>query len=89
MNDNQNTKSNPLQFLYGGMFARRKRADPLPSLSLASRDAQVMDEAEEDVLDSTPSWWQKLANSLQGQTLACDEDPSQYDFAFSVSCDDA
>ena len=84
MNDNQNTKSNTLQNLLGGMFVRRKKAEPLPSVSLASRDAQVMDEAEEDVLDSYPSWWQKLANSLQGQTLACDEDPSQYDFAFSV-----
>lgn len=86
MNDSQNTKSTPLRFLFGGMFVRRNRADPLPSVSLASRDSQTMDEAEEDVSDSTPSWWQKLANSLQGQTLACDEDPSQYDFAFSVRC---
>lgn len=84
MNDSQNTKSTRLQFLFGGMFVRRNTAGPLPSVSLASRDSQTMDEAEEDVSDSTPSWWQKLANSLQGQTLACDEDPSQYGFAFSV-----
>ena len=81
-------RSNPLQFLYGGLFVRRIRHDPaLPSVSLASRDSHTMeevdlDDAEEDA--TTPSWWQKLAQSLHGQTLACDEDPSQDDFAFSV-----
>ena len=70
------------------MFVRRKnRADHPTSVSLASQDSQHTDEeAEEEVVDFTPSWWQKLALSLQGQTLACDEDPSQYDFAFSVRC---
>ena len=89
MNDQKTTpRSNPLQFLYGGLFVRRNREDPLPSLSLASRDSQSLEdiELEEEVHETTPSWWQKLTHSLQGQTLACDEDPSQYDFAFSVRC---
>lgn len=46
---------------------------------------------EEHVMDfedePSHSWWQKLAASLhagQNPHLACDEDPSQYGFAFSV-----
>lgn len=89
----QTPRSNPLQFLYGGLFVRRSnRGDPaLPSVSLASRDSHTLEDVdleddaemlEEDA--TTPSWWQKLAQSLHGHTLACDEDPSQYDFAFSV-----
>ena len=83
MQTNPSTKSNALQFLYGGMFVRRNRDEPLPSVSLASRDSQVI-EAEEMQREAAQSWWQKLASSLQGQTLACDEDPSSYEFAFSV-----
>jgi len=84
MNTNPNNKSNPLQFLYGGMFVRRNSDEPLPSLSLASRDSQSI-EAQEMQQEASQTWWQKLTSSLQGHTLACDEDPSSYEFAFSVS----
>ena len=83
MNTKPNTKSNPLQFLYGGMFVRRNRDEPLPSVSLASQDSQMIEEIEFQQ-EASQSWWQKLASSLQGHTLACDEDPSSYEFAFSV-----
>ena len=85
MNDNQNTKSAPLQFLFGGMFVRRNKDEPLPSISLASRDSQAMEESMEfHDSSSSQGWWHKLTHALQKETLACDEDPSQYDFAFSV-----
>lgn len=84
MNDSGSTRSNPLQFLYGGMFVRRNQEEPLPSVSLASCDSESMDPGMDELHDSGPTWWQKLAQSLHGNTLACDEDPSQYDFAFSV-----
>ena len=80
MNENETTKSNPLQFLYGGMFVRKSKE---PSVSLASRDSESAEQAAA-YQDATPSWWQKLKQSLNGQTLACDEDPSQYNFPFSV-----
>jgi len=82
MNTSPNSKSNPLQFLYGGLFVRRNKDEQLPSVSLASRDSQSI-EAQEMVQEASQTWWQKLASSLQGHTLACDEDPSTYEFAFS------
>ena len=82
MNENGKSRSNPFQFLYGGMFVRKNK-ESLPSVSLASRDSESMEPPVFN--DSAPTWWQKLAQSLNGQTLACDEDPSQYEFAFSVS----
>lgn len=73
-----------VQFLQAKLFARRgKDTNTLPNPSLASRDTLDEDEVEASETN-TPSWWQKLAHSLQGKTLACDEDPSQYDFPFSV-----
>ena len=87
MNLNDSTRMGPLQFLYGGLFVRKNRRrtekQVETTVSLASQDSQTMEQPT--LQESSQSWWQKLAQSLQGQTLACDEDPSSYEFAFSVS----
>jgi hypothetical protein len=85
MHEKGSHRSNPLQFLYGGMFVRKHKL-PEPPLNLARGDAELeeLETGEEPTMATTPSWWQKLALSLHGRPLACEEDPSQYDFAFSV-----
>ena len=85
MNEKGSHRSNPLQFLYGGMFVRKHKLSE-PPLNLARGDSELeeLETGEEPTMATTPSWWQKLALSLHGRPLACEEDPSQYDFAFSV-----
>jgi hypothetical protein len=87
-NNNGSPRSNPLQYLYGGMF--NKQGSPL-----ASQDGHEGEEAynhqnQANNTPSSPTWWSKLASSLQESgrgsrgrgTLPCDEDPRRYPFPY-------
>ncbi|KAL7569950.1 hypothetical protein ACA910_008607 [Epithemia clementina (nom. ined.)] len=85
----------PLQFLFGGMFQSLKGkanqdAPPPPPLHhnenfVISDDNDieaVFSEGLGPSLEGSPNWWGKVLQGLKGSKLACDEDPSTYDFPF-------
>jgi len=89
-------RSLPMQFLLGGMFKTHSEEPQLStphdiegqrhSGHESSDDSSVVFNDEEEnsanYMNSNNHWWNVLMTSLQGKKLACDEDPTQYDFPF-------
>ena len=86
-------RSTPLQFLFGGLFrknapssensAREDTSRAQNEESLEHDDFSVFEDEENPAnYDSGHHWWNNLMAALQTKKLACDEDPTQYEFPF-------
>ena len=83
--------SQPMQFLLGGLFKMRKGNPTQEVLPQSSEEFRISDDHDLQASFSeglgpmeggAPNWWNMVVQGLTGSRLACEEDPSNYNFAF-------